>query len=376
MEERAIVIIGAGPAGAAAAHAAARAGIAPLLIERDATPGARSACGGVAASVFCDRLELTDAVIEREVRRTILRIDGRAFEFARSRPTYISFQRAAFDAFLADRAVEAGAELLTTTRVAAVDPAGRRLTLRDVATGREREVAAQVVIFADGPRTLAADALGIGHRPGPRTRRGMYWDLEGAIADGETIEMNVDTSARGTGYVWVFPKRDHVQIGTGGPFGVDPTSLRDRLAAFVEGRADLRDLPVRRRHAGLVPAQHARRFAADGAMVVGDAAGLVNPITGGGIALALRSGEIAGRVAAEAVRAGQTDRRGLRAYPRRFRRTPHYRWLTLMARWRRRIDRRNPSEQAAIYARTLKRYFTVFHRLGFLVDLLLNRRGP
>jgi digeranylgeranylglycerophospholipid reductase len=373
MERRAIVVVGAGPAGSAAAHAAARAGVPPLLVEADESPGAGNACGGLAALAIRDRLGLPADVVEREIRRTVLHVDGLAFEFAGRRPRYMSFERARFDAFLAERAVQAGAELLTATRVVAVDAAKRRVTLLDGTSRRGREVAADVLVFADGPRTLASGAFGIGYRPGADTKRAVYWDLEGDVESPDTVEVHVDTTLPTTGYVWVFPRRGRVQVGVGAPYGSGGSPLRERLARFVEARADLRGRPILRRHGGIIPGRPARELVADGAVVVGDAAGLVNPLTGGGIVMALRSGDIAGRVAAEAVRAGRTDRRGLSAYARRFRATPHYLWLRLMTRLWARLDRCPPEDRVAAYARTLRRYFAFLHRVGWVVDLLLRR---
>ena len=373
MEQRAIVVVGAGPAGSAAARAAALAGVAPLLVERDAVPGASNACGGVCALAYRDRLGLPAEVVEQEIVRTRLCVGGQTHEFARTRPSYISFERAAFDAFLARRAAEAGAELLTNTRVAAVDASQRKLVLQDRTTGAVREVVADMLLFADGPTTLAAEAFGIGHQPGPRTRRAIYWDLEGEAAEPDMAELLVDMGQMATGYTWVFPKRGHVQVGVGAPYGTGGPPLPQRLASFVESRDDLRGRRILRRHGGVIPGHVAERFVADGAMVVGDAAGLVNPMTGGGIAFALRSGEIAGRVAAQAVRKGRTDAAALRAYPRRWRRTSHAVWLALMARWRARLDRVEPTARAAAYARALRRYFRVFHTLGSVVDALVRR---
>jgi digeranylgeranylglycerophospholipid reductase len=370
MDRVEIAIIGAGPAGSAAAREAALAGLNPLLIERDSSPGEKNACGGVAAAAFRKTLGLTDDVVERDIRRLVLSVDGAEHEIASRRPGYISFQRAVFDAFLAQRAVRAGAELLTATSVTRVQPASRRLTLRHIPTGSERELEADVLIFADGPRTLAAGAFGMGHRPGPATRHALLWELEGPPADGETMEVVVDTTARATGYAWVFPKRDRVQVGIGGPRGQGHEPLGARLARFVESRPALCGRAVLRRRGGLIPVERSRQLVADGAMVVGDAAGLVNSLTGGGIAFALLSGRIAGRAAAAAVKNGEASARRLRGYPRRLAATPQYVWLLAMGVLRRRLDRRPPDEQAAAHARMLKRYFRFLGCLRPLIDLL------
>jgi len=371
VERREIVIIGAGPGGSSAARAAALAGVRPLLVERDDAPGATNACGGFAGYAFRRKLELPDEVVERVLTRTVLAVDGTRHVYGGRRPHYISFRRLHFDTYLAQRAVAAGAELATSTRAAVLDPAARRLRLKDLRTGAEREVEADVLIFADGPTTLAADAYGIGHRPGPRTRSAIFVELEGAWGDGETSEIVLNT-AYTKSYFWLFPKRDCVWVGVGGTLTGGPSPLHARLAEFIEQRDDLRGRPVRHRGAGLVPADVSRELAAGGAMVVGDAGGLVNPLTGGGIAFALVSGAIAGRVAAEAVQAGRTDRAFLRRYPRQFHRTPHHLWLTAMGWWRRRLERRPPAEQPKAYGRMLRQYLSFFHHAHVLADWVLG----
>ena len=372
VERREIVVIGAGPAGSVTAREAALRGTSPLLIEQDRLPGAGNACGGVTAYAFCNRLQLSPDIVECRIRRTIFRIDATTTKFEANRPCFISFRRACFDAFLAQRAVEAGAELLTGTRVTHVDSTSRRVRLRDRKTGREREVAADIIIFADGPRTLAWNAFGIGHRPGPRTRHGLYVELEHPYSDSETMEITVDTSAPSPGYFWIFPKRDSVQVGVGAARHVNMLSLQSRLARFIEGRADLCRRRIIGRNAGIAPGELSRNLVTDGATVVGDAAGLVSAVGGGGLSFALLSGRIAGRVAAAAAKRHRTDRRMLQRYARRLRHTPQYVWLRAMARWRQSLDGRRQEERPAAYAATLKSYFGFLYLMRPPLNLLLR----
>jgi len=375
IEHRDVVVIGSGPAGAAAARQAALAGLRPLLVEQHETPGARNACGGLAAYALRQRLDLPEQVVEQDIQRTVLTIDGKRFEYGGKRPHYISFRRVPFDTFLAGRAVHAGAELRTSTRAEILDPAECLVGLTNTLTGTEDVVKAGVIILADGPRTLAADTYHIGHRPGPRTRRAIFVELDGVVGDSETCELIV-TTAFTKSYIWLFPKRDCTWVGVGGTLEGPPSPpLKKRLMQFIEERDDLRGRTMRLSGAGLVPSYVPTGLVADGAMVVGDAAGLVNPMTGGGIVFALASGEIAGRVAAESVKAGRTDRKALRKYPRRFRSTPYYVWLRIMGLLRHGLDRKSPDKQPFAYVKMLRRYFSFFHHAHSLVDMTLRRRS-
>jgi len=255
--------------------------------------------------------------------------------------------------------------------VTRIEPAARRLHLRHLAAAREREVTARVIVFADGPRTLARKAFGIGHRPDGRAGRALYWELEGPFADNAIARLWLDGSLSAPGYFWVFPKGDRTQVGLALRPSVSGARMKRWLADFVERQGDLRGRRVLGRGAGVLPGTLAGRWVADGALVAGDAAGLVNPITGGGIPMAVVSGMIAGTVAAEAVRSNRTDRRALAAYPRRLKRTAHYRWLcaTHVCWWW--IARRARARWNETYTRAVQRYAPFCYALGRWWDVFL-----
>jgi len=130
-EHRDIVIVGAGPAGSAAARAVACAGLAPLLIEKDEFPGQTNPCGGLASYALVKKWGLGSDVVDHPIRRLLLETDGKRSELSGKRPAYFSFRRGAFDTFLASTAVDMGAELLTATRVTEADASRCSITVHD-----------------------------------------------------------------------------------------------------------------------------------------------------------------------------------------------------------------------------------------------------
>jgi flavin-dependent dehydrogenase len=216
---------------------------------------------------------------------------GARFERTTQEPLVLMTQRKRLDQYLVERAVAAGAEFRDGVKVADVhaDERGAGVTVDGA------PVAAEVLVAADGVNGTTRKALGLG---------GEY--VLGVAFEGnvpkEVVGDRFDRCAEfelGTipgGYSWIFPKGDHVNVGVGGWEREGPT-LRGHLDVLckahgiaVESVADLRGhrLPLRR--AGSV--------AGGGrALLVGDAAGLVDPLSGDGMYEAF----VSSRLAAETI---------------------------------------------------------------------------
>ncbi len=319
-----VAIVGGGCAGPVAALRLAEAGVPAVLLDKSSSPGVESACGGVMLHALRRRLALPDDLVDGEVDLLEIVAGGRRDRLRFSRPVFVNFDRCRFDAHLAERAVAAGAELRSGCRVTSWDPADGRLEwVRD---GRRETHRFPLVIFADGARTIAR-AHGLGLGDGVPMASAFYRELEDDAGRTNETEFHLDLPDDDPGYFWVFPKRDVVQVGVGRLHGVRRRPLRELLDEFIERDPRLAGLPRRLARGGSIPFAMARRFARAGGMVVGDAAGLVNPITGGGLVYAIASAEMAARAAAEGAARGWAPARVGRVYQRRLRRSVHFWWL-------------------------------------------------
>jgi geranylgeranyl reductase family protein len=292
-----IIVAGGGPAGSTAAREAAAAGARVLLLDRAAFPRDKPCGGGVnvrAAALLPFGLT---PVIERTVTgvRFSLRTHG---DFTRryDRPLTFMTQRSRLDAFLVEQAIRAGVEVheRDALRTATMDQDG--VTVRS-AKGVYRT---RVLIGADGANGVVARSVGLdGGRDLAVAYEGNVRFPGGLPAEWrETAAL--DLGLIPGGYGWLFPKSDHVNVGVGGWKYLAP-SFRDRLTQVVrhyglapEQLGGLRGhhLPVRRRGARIV---HGR------VVLAGDAAGLVDPLSGEGIYAAIASGRIAARHALSAI---------------------------------------------------------------------------
>jgi geranylgeranyl reductase family protein len=287
-----VVVVGAGPAGSTTAYRLARAGARVLLVDRACFPRDKPCGGGLTWRAVRELPFSVDPVVEEVVDRFALRFRYRTGVERRSgRPLVLMTQRKRLDAFLAERAAEAGAEFRDGAKVEAIEQNGA-VTVRF----RGASARADVLVGADGVNGVVARQLGLADR----RHHGVA--LEGNVA--YTPETRAEFRRRalvelGTvagGYAWVFPKGDHVNVGVGGWEREGP-NLRSHLKRLCaeyriheDAVTDLRGYRLPMRVPGAV-ALSGR------ALLVGDAAGLIDPLSGDGIYEAL----VSGRLAADAI---------------------------------------------------------------------------
>jgi geranylgeranyl reductase family protein len=299
-----VVVVGAGPAGAAAALNALR--LRPdatvLMLDAQAFPRDKVCGDGVAAEVF----DLLDALGVGGVRELgpeapWLRLrtpGGRAVHRAAPRPNRV-ITRTVLDAALAGAAVAAGAEL-RTHRVRALAPEPGRVVVDGVVAGR-------TVVAADGANSVVRRALGAPAAPPADTAVAIRGYAPVAAEPGTlTIEY---AGGDHPAYAWSFPVAGggaNVGYGVFDKRGAGSRAdLLERLAVLLPGQQP--DPATLRAHH--LPLSTTPRFQPDGRVVLaGDAAAKVNPLTGEGIFDAVASGILAGRSALRGASAGAVHR--------------------------------------------------------------------
>ncbi len=284
-----IIVIGAGPAGSMAAYYLAERGFTVALMDKEIFPRYKPCGGGLTART----LKLFPFSIEPVLESTIYQFRfSRNFknEFIRESndPLMYCMMRDNFDQFLVDKAISKGAEFLPETKMTGLTESFDQVLVH---TNRG-EFSASFIIGADGASSLTA-----------RT-----FQLTGQIKKGIAIESEVkvdpESLARhkhmvcldwGTfmrGYAWVFPKKDHLSVGVGGPAQLSKY-LKIYFLKFMEsmkfedaGLLSFRTSPIPYR-VGY------DRLQAGRVLLVGDAAGFTDPMTGEGIHYAVKSARIA-----------------------------------------------------------------------------------
>lgn len=286
------IVVGAGPGGATTAYHLANSGVRTLLLEKQKLPRYKTCGGGItfkAAQVLPFDLS---PVIERTLdKMSFSWKTGKPYTLQSQDPLVYMVQRSRFDNFLTEQAVHAGAELMDEVAVKNVelDDAGVTLqTTRDTFT-------ADYLVGADGATGRVARSLGL--MADRWTLAAIESELE---VDSATMEywhdkIGIDLGELRASYGWVFPKGDHLSVGVGGlPTLTDFGSRLKRYdskhtAARVPGV-----VKTLRSHGYVLPCRTPGAAVQKGnALLVGDAAGLVEAFTGEGIYWAIRSGTVA-----------------------------------------------------------------------------------
>ena len=284
-----MLVVGAGPAGSATAMHLARAGAGVLLVDKARFPRDKPCGGGLTGRALrhvpCD----VEPVVERVVDRMVLRASYRTtLDRTAAAPLVAMTQRRRLDLHLAQQAARAGADFRDGTPVAELELDDAGVFARVGST----RVRASYVVGADGANGPVARAagLGAGILRGVALEGNAPWSAleETRYASAAWVELGVVPG----GYGWVFPKGDHANLGVGGWMEEGPR-LRDHLERLARAHGvDASELTEVRGHR--LPMRELGAPATRGrVLLVGDAAGLVDPLSGDGIYEAFVSAKLA-----------------------------------------------------------------------------------
>src|SRR5512136_514012 len=323
-----VLVIGGGPAGAIAAKTAVEKGLSALIVEKRQAIGAPVRCAeGIGKEALHEFIDPDPRWISAEMTgATIVAPDGFTMHLgsamAGSKVGYV-LDRKIFDRELVWKAAEAGADIAVKSRAAA--PLLEKGAVRGAKieyAGKTHEVKAAVVIAADGVESKFSRWCGIDTTvPVREIMSSVQYVMTDIDIDPTSTVFYLGNEVAPEGYLWVFPKGKrsaNVGIGISGKKSGAGHRAKDYLDRFVkktfpDGKT-IEYIP-----GGVSVCRPLECTVADGLMIAGDAARVVDPLTGGGIYNAMYTGRLTAEVAAVCIGKGDLSKKALLMYDKEWR---------------------------------------------------------
>ncbi|HYC11577.1 MAG TPA: NAD(P)/FAD-dependent oxidoreductase [Nitrososphaerales archaeon] len=321
-----LVVVGSGPGGCTAAKCASEQGLKTLLLEKKAAPGRKLCAGGIIGKVI-RKFDIDDEALECHIDSYRFYAEREGWVDVPSKGAATSYRTTMendafkrFDSYLAARARDSGATLLTSSEAANLRrEAGLTKVQLRTPTG-EKVVTTRLVIGADGFHSTVGRLTGL---TPPVPSEGMTVAVQREVITGKETSHNClhlfDPTLAPVGYLWVYPKSRGYTIGVGclASHIVDP--MKFMLAKAFQSNGLVKEFippgsTIMPLEGAPIPAAPLGTFVGDGVMLVGDAAGQCDPVTGDGIYYAMSAGKRAAITAAEAVSKGDYSQDMLRSY--------------------------------------------------------------
>ena len=320
------MVVGGGPAGSSAAHMAAKNGCTVALIEKEKEIAETVRTSGVTWISDIKKFGIPEECYNPIKKfsfcspKNSVKISG---EIAKAavldvRKTY---------RFLANRAKTSGSELFTSTNVTEVlkDTSGKCAGVIAKSDGKQIQFNSKVVIDASGFVSVIAKELGYVTQ-WKKFGAGAEFEVKTEKLEHDNWWLMVGQEYSPAGYAWIFPtSKDTARIGVGigkPDSDVDPTvRLNELLEKKLGPIKDLGNIEKIEFHYGLIPNDGvSRKTVYDNLILVGDSAGQANPLVLEGIRYAIGFGEVAGQVAADAIKNGDTTEVSLSPYEKEWKR--------------------------------------------------------
>lgn len=279
------IVVGSGPAGSTAAYYLSSQGRKVLVLEKQSLPRYKTCGGGLSLQMLKQFPFSFDPVIDIQVQKTTYALKGETATFTLPPRSIGMVMRDQFDAFILEHA---RADVLTNRQVVSISELPDRV---QVQTQNGETFEGEYLIGADGANSLVARKVG----PGTTSRNVAAIEVEAKVSS--AIQQRFQENplfifgAMPFGYLWVFPKKDHLSVGVAA-YHPRPGQLQAVLQQEMKRYGITWENGVQHGHP--IPVYTRRKkVSSSRILLAGDAAALVDPFTGEGIRFAIQSGRIA-----------------------------------------------------------------------------------
>jgi len=284
-----VAVVGSGPSGSSAAKHCAERGLNVVIVEKKKQVGFPSHCAGYVSKLVAKYFRIRRACIQQKIEK--IRTFFPSGRFTTTEMYGFIVERSLFDKFLCLQAIEKGANILINTEAVAIKPENNELIVREIGKNKLIKIEARYIIGADGATSRVAKWIGVKQ---DKFAKCAQYELSGiSIETPKIAETYFSMEYAPHAYAWVYPTgKTSAKVGLGVIKG-NPFSY---LNSFIKNK--LKNAKIFAIYKGLIPlsALH-EKIHEKNIILVGDAAGVTDPITGAGIL----SGIITGKLAAQAI---------------------------------------------------------------------------
>ncbi|MBS3749452.1 MAG: NAD(P)/FAD-dependent oxidoreductase [Candidatus Thermoplasmatota archaeon] len=317
-----VLVVGAGPAGSMAAKTIANENVDTVLIERSPHIGLPVRCAeGINKFLFNDTgIKINPSLVENKINGTKIYYREEVYDLNSEQWQGFTIDRSKFDAYLAEKAKQSGAKVFTSTKAVGLKKNRGKWVVEVISQGEKKTIKAKIIIGADGFESNIGEWASIKKK----------WEKNDIF---KCFELYATCpKLRGndrfhiffgeefySGYGWIFPKKNKANIGVGVPLqssAVD--TFNNSLKANKRYKEIIGDsCSIIERRGGGVPMSGPKELnqtVGDGIILIGDAAGMVEPVTGEGISPSMISGIAAGEIVSTSIKDKNWNKTQLRKY--------------------------------------------------------------
>lgn len=296
-----VIVVGGGPAGSSAAYFLSKKGFNVALVDKKKFPRDKL-CGGAFSPnlvrSYPDLFENVSSVIEATSKEGVIHSTNLKIALA-GKVSMFTVLRYKFDNFLFNRAKDVGATTIETWNA-------KEIKIRQnevIVSNRKDNIYGKIAIIAEGASGTLAEKLGIRKH---WSKKELIVSFANEIHVGENVVEDIYGTNRSfhfyinfgnkPGYAWIFPKKEHINIGLG-TYLATTSEVKETYRGFIKFLMTKKYLPkieMPKLKAAMIPIRGPpKQTFGNRVLLVGDSAGMVSPITGGGIKLGIISAKIA-----------------------------------------------------------------------------------
>lgn len=312
-----IAVVGAGPAGARTAWLLARAGLKVALYEEHSIVGEPCQCAGLISPRVFEELGYQHTVLNSLGGARVHGPSGHFVSFHNPQPRGLVIDRPEFDRSIVEQATDAGVRLYTESRVQGCRWRNERVSYQIKTSDVSREEEARMLVGADGPTSRVARDFKILNTGEVLPALGT--EISGWGHDEDSVFIFVGSSIAPNFFAWIIPS-GHGKARIGIAIASGQGSVREYFKKFLQHSQVaklLKGCQIAKPMGGIIPVGYNPQAFSDGVVLVGDAAGMAKPTSGGGIYTGLVSAGLAAKTIIEVLERGQPTAKALSRYQRR-----------------------------------------------------------